>query len=303
MVMEQDENFYKRILENLFDGVYFVDRRRRITYWNKGAERISGFKPGEVLGRSCADNLLMHVDNAGTVLCSSGCPLRATMQDGEVREVEVFLHHAEGHRVPVVVRATPLRDEQGEIVGAVETFSDNSNMIEALKRVDQLNQEAHQDPLTGIGNRRYIEMKIKTSLAEFNQNYQPFGLLMLDIDRFKRVNDEYGHDVGDQVLKMIASTIEKNIRTTDNIGRWGGEEFLVLVHNLDLNHLHWISDKLRALVASSYLPVSGKLVQVTVSVGATLVKPADSLATLVKRADRLLYKSKAEGRDRVTGDL
>lgn len=301
--MEQDENFYKRILENLFDGVYFVDRRRRITYWNKGAERISGFKPGEVLGRSCADNLLMHVDNAGTVLCSSGCPLRATMQDGEVREVEVFLHHAEGHRVPVVVRATPLRDEQGEIVGAVETFSDNSNMIEALKRVDQLNQEAHQDPLTGIGNRRYIEMKIKTSLAEFNQNYQPFGLLMLDIDRFKRVNDEYGHDVGDQVLKMIASTIEKNIRTTDNIGRWGGEEFLVLVHNLDLNHLHWISDKLRALVASSYLPVSGKLVQVTVSVGATLVKPADSLATLVKRADRLLYKSKAEGRDRVTGDL
>lgn len=301
--MEQDENFYKRILENLFDGVYFVDRRRRITYWNKGAERISGFKPGEVLGRSCADNLLMHVDNAGTVLCSSGCPLRATMQDGEVREVEVFLHHAEGHRVPVVVRATPMRDEQGEIVGAVETFSDNSNMIEALKRVDQLNQEAHQDPLTGIGNRRYIEMKIKTSLAEFNQNYQPFGLLMLDIDRFKRVNDEYGHDVGDQVLKMIASTIEKNIRTTDNIGRWGGEEFLVLVHNLDLNHLHWISDKLRALVASSYLPVSGKLVQVTVSVGATLVKPADTLATLVKRADRLLYKSKAEGRDRVTGDL
>ncbi len=301
--MEQDENFYKRILENLFDGVYFVDRRRRITYWNKGAERISGFKPSEVLGRSCADNLLMHVDNAGTVLCSSGCPLRATMQDGEVREVEVFLHHAEGHRVPVVVRATPLRDEQGEIVGAVETFSDNSNMIEALKRVDQLNQEAHQDPLTGIGNRRYIEMKIKTSLAEFNQNYQPFGLLMLDIDRFKRVNDEYGHDVGDQVLKMIASTIEKNIRTTDNIGRWGGEEFLVLVHNLDLNHLHWISDKLRALVASSYLPVSGKLVQVTVSVGATLVKPADTLATLVKRADRLLYKSKAEGRDRVTGDL
>lgn len=301
--MEQDENFYKRILENLFDGVYFVDRRRRITYWNKGAERISGFKPGEVLGRSCADNLLMHVDNAGTVLCSSGCPLRATMQDGEVREVEVFLHHAEGHRVPVVVRATPMRDEQGEIVGAVETFSDNSNMIEALKRVDQLNQEAHQDPLTGIGNRRYIEMKIKTSLAEFNQNYQPFGLLMLDIDRFKRVNDEYGHDVGDQVLKMIASTIEKNIRTTDHIGRWGGEEFLVLVHNLDLNHLHWISDKLRALVASSYLPVSGKLVQVTVSVGATLVKPADTLATLVKRADRLLYKSKAEGRDRVTGDL
>ncbi len=301
--MEQDENFYKRILENLFDGVYFVDRRRRITYWNKGAERISGFKPGEVLGRSCADNLLMHVDNAGTVLCSSGCPLRATMQDGEVREVEVFLHHAEGHRVPVVVRATPLRDEQGEIVGAVETFSDNSNMIEALKRVDQLNQEAHQDPLTGIGNRRYIEMKIKTSLAEFNQNYQPFGLLMLDIDRFKRVNDEYGHDVGDQVLKMIASTIEKNIRTTDHIGRWGGEEFLVLVHNLDLNHLHWISDKLRALVASSYLPVSGNLVQVTVSVGATLVKPADTLATLVKRADRLLYKSKTEGRDRVTGDL
>lgn len=301
--MEQNENFYHRILDNLFDGVYFVDRKRRITYWNKGAERISGFKPDQVIGRSCADNLLMHVDNAGTVLCSSGCPLRATMQDGEAREVEVYLHHAEGHRVPVVVRATPMRDENGAIVGAVETFSDNSNMMEALKQVDQLNKEANQDPLTGIGNRRYIEMKIKSSLLEFQQTSEPFGLLLLDIDRFKRVNDNYGHDIGDQVLKMLTSTIEKNIRTTDHIGRWGGEEFIVIVHNLDLNHLRWISDKLRALVASSYLPVSGGIVQVTVSVGATLAQPSDTLATLVKRADRLLYKSKAEGRNRVTGDL
>ena len=301
--MEQNENFYQRILENLFDGVYFVDRQRRITYWNQGAERISGFKRDQVLGRSCADNLLMHVDDAGTVLCSSGCPLRATMLDGEAREVEVYLHHVDGHRVPVVVRAAPLRDERGEIIGAVETFSDNSNMIEALKQVDQLNKEANQDPLTGIGNRRYIELKIETSLVEFRQNYQPFGLLMLDIDRFKRVNDEFGHDVGDQVLKMLTSTMERNIRTTDHLGRWGGEEFVVLVHNLDLNHLRWISDKLRALVASSYLPTSQGIVQVTISVGATLVQPTDTLATLVKRADRLLYKSKAEGRNRVTRDL
>ena len=99
--MPENRNFDKDLIDNLYDGVYFVDRERVITYWNKGAERITGYKDRQVIGRCCGDNVLNHVDAAGVELCRSHCPLAACMEDGLPREVEVFLHHADGHRMPV----------------------------------------------------------------------------------------------------------------------------------------------------------------------------------------------------------
>ena len=93
-----------KLLDSLFDGVYFVDLDRRITYWNAGAERISGYLRSEVVGSCCADNLLRHIDTEGHKLCQDGCPLAATMRDGKTRESSVYLHHKFGHRVPVLVR-------------------------------------------------------------------------------------------------------------------------------------------------------------------------------------------------------
>ena len=111
--MLTEKNFYKDIVDNLYDGVYFVDRDRVITYWNKGAERITGYSAKETLGRACRDNLLNHVTANGIELCKSNCPLAAVMQDGNPREAEVYLHHKDGHRVPIIVRATAMRDAEG----------------------------------------------------------------------------------------------------------------------------------------------------------------------------------------------
>src|SRR5512138_899186 len=99
--MPDEKNFYKDIIDNLYDGVYFVDRDRRITFWNKGAERITGYSSDRVIGRCCRDNILAHVAEEGTKLCSDLCPLQHAMADGNARESEAFLHHADGHRVPV----------------------------------------------------------------------------------------------------------------------------------------------------------------------------------------------------------
>ncbi len=107
--MSDDADLYREILDNLYDGVYFVDRERVVNYWNKGAERISGYSAEAMIGHSCSDHLLNHVDADGVSLCQDRCPLAACMSDGLPREAEVFLHHADGHRVPVLVRgaATP----------------------------------------------------------------------------------------------------------------------------------------------------------------------------------------------------
>ena len=298
--METGGEFYRSIIESIGDGVYFVDRERRISFWSQGAERISGYPEDGVLGRSCSDGLLMHVDDNGTALCRSGCPLEATLADGQVRETQVYLHHACGHRVPVLVRTAPTYGPSGEIEGAVETFSDNSSLMAALKRVRELSAVAVTDPLTGIGNRRGIELKLEGCLTECRRLGTAAGVLFIDIDHFKDVNDTFGHDVGDKVLRMVAETLKHNLRSSDSLGRWGGEEFLALLLDIDAESLLATAEKLRMLVANSYLNLGVVDLRVTISMGATLTRPDDTPETLIKRVDSLMYESKSAGRNRFT---
>ncbi len=299
--MPDEENFYKRIVDNLYDGVYFVDRERIITYWNKGAERITGYSAAQTLGRSCRENLLNHVTASGVQLCQDHCPLAAVMEDGREREVEVFLHHAQGHRLPVVVRATALRDETSRIIGAIETFSNNSNVINTRRELREMHQVAMTDALTGIGNRRHLEGRLRAAIAEFQVNTNQVGLLSIDVDHFKQFNDSYGHNTGDSVLRMVAQTMRHALRATDTTGRWGGEEFIAILHDVrDKDDLLAAAEKVRALVEHSRLDLDGQGLAVTVSIGGTLLLPRDTADSFVGRADQLMYRSKESGRNYVT---
>lgn len=296
-----DENIlYKEIIDNLYDGVYFVDRDRVITYWNKGAERITGYPASRTVGRACRDNLLNHVTANGVQLCMSNCPLAAVMEDGNPREAEVFLHHADGHRLPVVVRATALRDSAGKIIGAIESFSNNSSLVNARRRLSELSQIARTDVLTRIGNRTHIEGHLRAVLAEFEGTQSMAGMLFLDIDRFKKVNDTHGHDVGDKVLCMVVNTIQHALRATDTIGRWGGEEFVALLHGIfDDKALFKTAEKVRTLIEASRLDLEGQSLKVTVSIGATRPYSNDTPESIIRRADELMYRSKQAGGNRV----
>ena len=106
--MSKKEGFFRGILDSLQDGVYFVDMNRRITYWNKGAERITGYASSEAMGISCSDNLLVHIDDKGVNLCKAGCPLAQTLMDGLERETESYLQHKDGNRLPVIIRVSLL---------------------------------------------------------------------------------------------------------------------------------------------------------------------------------------------------
>lgn len=299
--MPDDSDFYKEIIDHLYDGVYFVDRDRVITYWNKGAERITGYPVSRVIGRSCSDNLLNHVTANGDQLCQGQCPLAACMADGEPREADVFLHHADGHRVPVLVRVTPMKDKDGNIIGAVETFTGDLGLRTVRSELHQLRRSVHTDHLTAIGNRAFIEGRVRAAVEELKyRTGAAVGLLFMDIDRFKECNDAHGHEVGDKVLHMVAATLQHNMRKSDVIGRWGGEEFLALLYDVEsAEHLKSIADKLRILVECSSLDLPDINLAVTISAGATLLLPSDTADSLIHRADQLLYQGKRNGRNQV----
>jgi diguanylate cyclase (GGDEF)-like protein/PAS domain S-box-containing protein len=288
------------IIDNLYDGLYITDRKRTILYWNKAAEEITGYAAEEVTGRPCSDNILVHVDSHGHSLCRNKCPLAMTMEDGRPREAEVFLHHRKGHRVPVSVRVTPLADDSGEIIGGIEIFSDISRFKSVEARMKELEEYAFLDNLTRMPNRRFVDKELSTRIAEFERYAVPFGVLFIDIDHFKRVNDTYGHDVGDRVLKMLAGTMLANSRPFDVFGRWGGEEFIGIIRKISPDQLEEMGNRLRLLVQDSYITVNDQPLSVTISLGATVMRPGDCLESLIRRADALLYESKRAGRNRLT---
>ena len=298
--MSLENDSYKRILENLHDGLYFVDRDRVITYWNKAAEQISGFTANEVVGKSCSDNILTHIDSDGNNLCTEMCPLAATIADGKPREVELYMHHKDGHRIPVSVRVSALTDRDGYIIGGVELFTDISNQAANDLRVKELEKLALLDNLTQLANRNYIEREIQSRFEEKKYFNMPFGILFIDIDHFKKYNDIYGHPAGDEVLNFVANTFVANTRPFDIYGRWGGEEFIGIIRNINGKDLELQGNRLRLLIENSYIIHENEKLYVTISIGATLVNENDTRDTLIKRADTLMYKSKAAGRNCLT---
>jgi diguanylate cyclase (GGDEF)-like protein/PAS domain S-box-containing protein len=289
------------LLEGLFEGVYIVDRNRRIIFWNKGSEHITGYSAQEVQNHFCFQNILRHVDANGKELCKGGCPLHQTLQTGEMLENNVFLHHKEGHRVPITVRTNPIYDDQGNIIAAIEVFSDINYRKNVQNENRRLQEMIIKDELTQVYNRRYIDFQMKNMGIEFQEFKQAFGILFVDIDDLKLVNDEYGHNVGDEVLKLVSRTISNNIRSKDIVGRWGGEEFVVLAKVNNQVELLMIAEKLRILVGKSSLSTKdGITIQKTISIGCTLYKENDTLHDFVDRADKAMYQSKKTGKNKIT---
>lgn len=300
--MTEDSNFYKDIIDHLYDGVYFVDRERKTTYWNKGAERITGYDASQVIGHSCRDDLLNHITASGEQLCQGQWPLAACMEDGTPREADVFLHHADGHRVPVLVRAAPLRDSSGKIIGAVETFSGDQGLVSVRSELRQLRRSVQTDALTEVSNRLLLEGRLRAAFEELKHHSGiTMGLLFIDIDNFKQCNDAHGHEIGDKVLHMVAATLQHNLRKSDVIGRWGGDEFIAILYDVEsTENLKHVSDKLRTLVEHSRLDLPAISLTAMISIGATLLLPNDTLETAINRADQLLYQSKRNGRNQVS---
>jgi diguanylate cyclase (GGDEF)-like protein/PAS domain S-box-containing protein len=254
LIMEAARPTAEALLEAMSDAVYAVDAERRITYWNSAAERLTGYRAAEVVGRYCHDNLLNDVDDAGRQLCWTGCPLLATIDDGSVFEVRMFLRHRDGHRVPVAVR------------------------------LDVAEREALTDPLTGIANRRMLERALELRGYEDQRYNRRYAVVFIDVDDFKQFNERYGHDVGDEVLRLVATTLRYFSRPSDTAGRWGGDEFLLVAPVKDLEQALGLAERVRHLVANASLVHNGVRVAVTVTAGVALACPSEPTLELVNRA-------------------
>lgn len=300
MISNIEPELFENLLDNLHDGLYIVNTEMQVIYWNNAAEEITGFTKDEIISHRCADNILRHINDQGVNLCEHGCPLRKTLQDKEKREGELYLHHKLGHRVPVSVRTSFITDETGKVTHGIELFSDIRDKKLQEIRIKELEKMALLDKLTQLANREYIQREFEQRFAEHLRYKVPFGVIFLDIDHFKQCNDTYGHVVGDKLLAMTANTLTANTRPFDIFGRWGGEEFIGIIRNIEKSYLEEIADRIRILIEQAFIMENSVKLHITVSIGATMVNDDDTIASIIERADTLMYQSKKLGRNRVT---
>ncbi len=173
--------------------------------------------------------------------------------------------------------------------------------LERVKLIAFLERLSLTDPLTGVANRRHLEWRLSEEVARSSRYQYPLSALMLDIDHFKQVNDTYGHQVGDEVLKQLAQRLQQTLRRTDFIARYGGEEFLILAPQTPSDRALLMAERLRQLVANKPFSITPDLnLTITVSIGVAIFPDhAQNESELVKAADAALYRAKEMGRNRV----
>jgi PAS domain S-box-containing protein len=264
-----DSQLYRSILESLPAAVYVVDRERRILLWNGQAEQVSGYKRHEVIGRACRDDILMHCNEHGTILCGEACPLAETMHDGRPREVEVYMRHKLGHRVPVRMRAVVVRNESGSIIGAAELF-----------------EEIAVIP-SRVLDRPSIETLLHAQCVDYGERHIPFGILLIEIDG-PRVDRMYGHPAEDGVTAELTATVSQCMRREDRLGWWSENRLLAILPNCWPPALAEAAESLRELVAQTTVPWWGDRLKLAVKVGRADAHDGDSAEALVARCERAI---------------
>ena len=288
-----DPDIFRTVLESLQIGVYLVDRDRRIMFWNDGAQNITGFLRQDVLGRYCRDNILVHCDENNSLLCGDACPLTEVMRDGQPREAEVYLRHREGHRVPVLVRAVPIRDRHGAVVGAAETFDERDAVAAPDRRHNQLAAYGWADEKTGLPGHGFTESLLHEAMVLFSEHTAPFGVLRIQVDQLEHFRALHGQGAADGILRVVADTLKKTLRREDMLGRWAEDQFLAIVPFC--NAMERLAARWQKVVNSSGIPWWGDQLSVTISIGGTIDRPGDTMESILQRTEQALWQSVAQG--------
>jgi len=272
----------RSIIENLPVGLCVVDMKKRIHYWSDGAERITGHLRHEVIGHSCVGESLLHCDQPGCEFCSEECPLARCIKTGQPAESIGFLHHKAGHEIPVRVRAVPVRNEHGSIIGAVETFEDQQPA--ALDHRDEgMKLSGCVDRITDVASRTFIESHLHQTLASFAESQVPFAVMCLRVEELGHFRASYGPEAAASLLRVVARTVEASVWKTDVVGRWSDDQFMVVLNGCRSDALRSVRERVRHMLANDSIEWWGERRSLRVSIGQAVAETGDTLESLLER--------------------
>lgn len=291
--------FQQRLLESMQDGVIFVDTSARIMVWNRGAEELTGLSKESVHHKEWQPQIIDLRDMEGNTIKPKTCPLLGCF--GSMKEAMIRMtltNRGKKSRLAVNVHSMPVVDVAGTCHGAILILHDVSPEHTLEERVQNLHTRATRDALTGVGNRAEFDRRHSEFVELHLKSGEPLGLVICDIDKFKSINDTYGHQAGDAALIEFASLIDRHSRGNDVVARYGGEEFVLLCPGCCAEVAQKKADEIRRALAAQPQPALNNT-KMTASFGVTTVQEGDTPELMLKRADEGLYEAKETGRNRV----
>ncbi len=286
ILVNTDENVLRVMIENAPDGFIIHDIEGNIIDANKAAYERLGYTKTEMLSMSVFD---IEVNIDAKTLTSTVWP---SIKHKESLQAHGVHRCKNGKKIPVQVNITCFKKPDQTLFLALVRDISASEEIKA-----HLSKLAMTDELTQIANRRAFLAGLASEISFVERNEEQLSLLMIDLDHFKLINDQYGHSVGDVVLQQFANTANEVLRTEDLFGRLGGEEFAVLLRNTDIELAKVLAERLRNSISQMVITVDGASIKVTVSIGVSSFTPPSDLDSLIKFADKALYKAKERGRN------
>jgi len=292
--LEQTKEYIQKVINSIADPTLVIDvKNYEVVLMNQSARTLYGGDSIPMPSNMTCHKLSHHSDTP----CEGKddpCPIQMILDTKETARVVHRHLLLNGSSVYVELIATPIFDEKGEVVQIIESHRDITEQMQAQERLKYL---ADTDALTKTFNRQYFDHELSYRIEQNRKTGKAFGLIMFDIDHFKQINDTYGHDIGDSVLVSFVELIRSQIRESDTLARWGGEEFMLLVEGVGAERLYAIAEKIRLCIENHRFERVG---QVTVSLGISTFAKNDVYETLVKRVDDALYQSKNDGRNRTS---
>lgn len=274
----------KRIKSKVLDQIIFTlttDKNGIIVDVSKGFEVLSGYTKKELLGK--IPKVLSYPDTPREIIED----VWNTIKEGKTWYGEIKNRHKNGRGYWSMIRIEPLFEKEN-LLGYLGVYTNITEQKELIR-------QATSDPLTGIYNRSKLNIFLSHEIQEAYRNESTFSVLFIDLDRFKQINDDYGHLKGDHILIDLTSVIRNNLRTSDIFGRWGGEEFLVILPNTDLPSAYLIAEKLRERIQQHDFTLQKSL---TISIGIAQYDPLKSIEELIEMADQAMYQAKHQGRNK-----
>jgi len=278
-----DPEIYQHVLNSLHTAVYVVDRERKITFWNQGAERLTGYMRHEVVGRLCREELLAYCDDAGTRLEGGNCPLMSALQEGRAREARVYVRHKSGHRLPVRVWTHPIRSRDGTIIGAAESFEEATSILATERHHSHLAMYGCLDTATGLPNRGFTASHLRESLSCRAEHHLPFGILRIQIRDQRQLKESRGREAVEAVLQVVAQTVRHSLPDAF-VGRWEEAQFLAIVSDCSRVDLERAAHDIQSIVGCSAIRWWGDSLSVEVSVGRAMAEIDDTAESLLERA-------------------
>jgi diguanylate cyclase (GGDEF)-like protein/PAS domain S-box-containing protein len=290
--LKESLEFSRTILNSMNEAVCVIDVNDfRLLSCNKVFIEDMGYKKEEdIIGKTCYE--ITH-HRSSPCVPQDECPLRKTVQTGEYAAIEHIHFTKDGNKKYVKVTTSPIKDKDGTTLRVVHVAMDVTETKELHQELERL---ATTDRLTETYNRTKYEEIMEVEMEKVRRYGQPLSLIMFDIDYFKETNDRYGHMTGDNVLKSIANIVREHKRTVDYLFRWGGEEFVIVAPETDLEQAASLAERLREVIEGYSFD---DVVKVTVSFGITKFHEGDTNDSLITRVDAAMYKAKNNGRNRV----